>query len=252
MAITRVAALYDIHGNAPALEAVLAEVRALGVDRVVVGGDVALGPMPIECLALLRSLDVPVDFLAGNCDTAVVAQHTGTNLEAISAHARVAVAWLADELPPADIAWFATWPLTVRLAIDGLGDVLFCHATPRNNPEVFTKLTPEAPLRPIFEDTGADVVVCGHTHMQFDRTIGKVRVVNSGSIGMPIGEASAHWLLLGPGVQFRRTSYDLAAAAARIAATRYPQRTEFAQKNVLRPPAEDELLPQYEGMALKA
>jgi len=249
--MNRVAALYDIHGNAPALEAVLAEVRALGVDRVVVGGDVVLGPMPIECLALLRALDVPVDYLAGNCDSVVVAQHTGTDPEAISAHAREAVAWLALELPQADIAWFGTWPLTVRLAIDSLGEVVFCHATPRNNTEVFTKLTPEAPLRPIFEATGAAVVVCGHTHMQFDRTIGTVRVVNAGSLGMPIGEASAHWLLLGPGIEFRRTPYDLAAAAMRIEATRYPQREEFARRNVLQPPGEDELLPLYEGMALK-
>jgi predicted phosphodiesterase len=74
--------------------------------------------------------------------------------------------------------------------------VLFCHATPRNDVDIFTERTPEARLVEIFADVDADVVVCGHTHTQFERTIAGKRVVNSGSVGMPYEEApGAYWLL---------------------------------------------------------
>ena len=82
------------------------------------------------------------------------------------------------------------------------------------------------------------MVVCGHTHMQFDRTIGRIRVLNAGSVGMPFGGPGAYWLLLGPDVQLRHTSYDLAKAAERIRATKYPQAQDFAARNVLEPPSE--------------
>jgi predicted phosphodiesterase len=101
--------------------------------------------------------------------------------------------------------------------------VLFCHATPRNENECFTRLTAEDRLLPIFQGLDVSVVICGHTHMQFDRMVGAVRVVNAGSVGMPFGEPGADWLLLGPGVQLRHTCYDLPAAARRILATPYPQ-----------------------------
>src|SRR5439155_23988438 len=118
------------------------------------------------------------------------------------------------------------------------GDVLFCHATPRNDVDVFTRLTPEERLLPIFAGAAANVVVCGHTHMQFDRTVGGVRVVNAGSVGMPYGEPGAYWLLLGPGIRLRHTSYDLEKAAARLRDTKYQQAEDFAATNVLRPPSE--------------
>ncbi|MFL5520719.1 MAG: metallophosphoesterase family protein, partial [Gemmatimonadales bacterium] len=73
----RVAALYDIHGNLPALEAVLAEARHAGVDEIIVGGDVVPGPMPRETLAALLELDVPVRFIRGNGDREVAALMAG-------------------------------------------------------------------------------------------------------------------------------------------------------------------------------
>jgi predicted phosphodiesterase len=120
--------------------------------------------------------------------------------------------------------------------------VLFCHATPRNDTEVFTRLTSEDRLIPVFEGRNAAVVVCGHTHMQFDRMIGTVRVVNAGSVGMPYGKPGAYWLLLGPDIHLRHTPYDLTQAAERIRATKYPQAQEFAEGNVLHPPSEAEVL----------
>jgi predicted phosphodiesterase len=248
----RIAALYDIHGNLPALEAVLAEVATRNVDQVVVGGDVVPGPMPLECLALLLAQPMPVAFIQGNGESAVIARQTGVGADLIPEQAHEAVGWVAGELSAADVARFAAWPLVARFELDELGSILFCHATPRNNTEVFTKLTPEERLRPIFEATGAAVVVCGHTHMQFDRRIGRVRVVNAGSVGMPIGEASAHWLLLGPDVEHRRTRYPGGAAGATLRTSGYPGVEAFVERHVFTPPREEDLLPLYEEMALKA
>ncbi len=124
--------------------------------------------------------------------------------------------------------------------------MLFCHATPRDDNEIFTRRTPEPRLLPVFEDTGAPLVVCGHTHMQFDRRIGKVRVVNAGSVGMPFGQPGAHWALLDRGdIQLKRTHYDLEAAAARIRVTRYP-----ADFDVQRLPTKEEMPEVFEAAAL--
>ncbi len=242
----RVAALYDIHGNLPALEAVLREVRTVGVDRIVIGGDVLPGPMPRESLAQLLELDIPTDFIQGNGEREVIAP-TGAVPEAY----RESMRWNAEQLGPSQRRQLASWPLTLRLPIDGLGDVLFCHATPRNDVEIFTRVTPDEPLMPIFGSLGVAVAVCGHTHMQFDRRIGEVRVVNAGSVGMPFGEAGAHWLLLGGDIELRRTVYDLEQAAARIRGTSYPKADEFAARNVLRPPSEQEMLDAFSRVELK-
>jgi predicted phosphodiesterase len=242
----RVAALYDIHGNLPALEAVLRDVRAAGVDQIVAGGDVLPGPMPRESLAQLLDLDIPVQFIQGNGDREVIAP-TG----AVPEPYRESIRWNADQLAPEDIRRLADWPPTLRVRIDGIGDVLFCHATPRNDTDIFTRLTPDEPLLPLFGGLGVSLAVCGHTHMQFDRTIGPVRVVNAGSVGMPFGEPGAYWLLLGPGVQLRQTPYDLAQAARRIRATKYPKADEFAARNVLQPPSEQEILDAFGRAELK-
>jgi len=121
--------------------------------------------------------------------------------------------------------------------------VLFCHATPRNDEEIVTRLMSDDILRPIFDGV-ADLVVCGHTHMQFDRTIGGTRVVNAGSVGMPFGVPGAYWVLLGPGVELRHTRYDLPAAAARIRGTQYPGAQEFAH-DLLEPAGEDQMLEPF-------
>ena len=250
----RVAALYDIHGNLPALEAVLQEVRRAEVDLVVIGGDVLPGPMPRESLACLRDLDLPIRFIQGNGDREVLAQRAGIESAAIPKAYREVMRWVARELSPDDERWTAGWPPTVQVEMAGLGEVLFCHATPRNDTEIFTRLTPEERLRPVFAGIDVPLVICGHTHMQFDRTVGRVRVVNAGSVGMPFGEPGADWLLLGPdiqNVQMRHTSYDLPQAAERIRATKYPQAEEFASGNVLQPPAEEAMLELFGKVELR-
>jgi diadenosine tetraphosphatase ApaH/serine/threonine PP2A family protein phosphatase len=159
--------------------------------------------------------------------------------------------WTAAQLQPEFEPVLARWPKTLQLEIDGLGQVLFCHSTPRSETEGFTRLTSEDRLLPIFDGLNARVVVCGHTHMQFDRMVGRTRVVNAGSVGMPFGEPGAYWLLLGPDIQLRHTSYDLAKAAERICTTSYPQAKEFAARNVLQPPSEKEMLEAFNKAELK-
>jgi predicted phosphodiesterase len=161
------------------------------------------------------------------------------------------VRWTAEQLHPDYERLLAGWPKTLRLEIRGLGEVLFCHATPRSETECFTRLTPEDRLLPVFEGLNVPVVICGHTHMQFDRKIGTIRVVNAGSVGMPFGEPGAYWLLLGPDVQLRHTPYDLTEAAERIRDTNYPQAPDFAAHNVLQPPSEGEMLKVFTRVELR-
>lgn len=251
-----VAALYDIHGNLPALEAVLDEIHHEGVDQIVIGGDIVPGPMPRETLARFLSLHLPVQFIHGNGELAVLAQMRATDPAAVTYWGTTSgqplpeplqevIRWTAGQLDAEDEHRLASWPKTLRLDIEGLGGVLFCHGTPRSETEAFTKLTPEPLLHPVFEGLDVSLVVCGHTHMPFDRMIGGIRVVNAGSVGMSFGEPGADWLLLGPDVQFRHTTYDLAGAAHRIRATNYPQADEFAARYVLQPPSEADMLAAF-------
>lgn len=256
----RAAALFDIHGNLPALEAVLDQVNQANVDQIVVGGDVVPGPMPRETLQLLLDFKIPVQFIHGNCELAVLAfmdagesgepTYWGTTSgNPLPENLRPGYRWTAQQMLPFK-ELVANWQKTLVLQIDGLGDVLFCHGTPRSETEVFTRLTPEDRLLPLFEELNVSLVVCGHTHMQFDRMIGQTRVVNAGSVGEPFGNPGAYWLLLGPDVDLRHTSYNLAQAAERIRATSYPQAPESAH-DILQPPSESEMLDTFTPYELK-
>ena len=247
----RVAVLSDIHGNLPALEAVLQDVRRVGLDRVVIGGDVLPGPMPRECLDALLGLDIPVQFIHGNGDRESLAHLSGREMTTVPEPFRGPVIWAAEQLGQKYRPILASWPLSLSVDVPPLGVVFFCHSTPRNDVEIFTRLTPEEVLKPLFDGLGAQVVVCGHTHMQFDRMVGSVRVVNAGSVGMPFGEPRADWLMLGPDVELQHTNYDLAAAAERIRATQYPEANEFAANYVLKPPTEADMLERFTPFSLK-
>jgi putative phosphoesterase len=187
-----IATLYDVHGNIRALEAVLQEIPDDAT--IVVGGDVAVGPHPSETLERLRSLGDRALWLRGNADRELTPGEPGlAPAEAIEP----VRAKLTDE----QIAFLYGLPPTVQI-----DRVLFCHATPRNDVDVFTELTPEERVAPLFADVDADVVVCGHTHMQFDRTIAGKRVINSGSVGMPYEDLpGAYWTL---DLEHRRTDYE--------------------------------------------
>ena len=147
----RIAALYDIHGNLPALEATLAEVDALACDRILVGGDVALGPMPRETLDLLMARGDRVQWIRGNCDREMAASAESTPDPTQPLGERTRWAW--EQLTPPQRTLLADLPLTAEIEIDGLGGVLFCHATPRSDHEIVTRRSPEAQLAALLADT---------------------------------------------------------------------------------------------------
>jgi predicted phosphodiesterase len=231
-----VAALDDIHGNLPALEAVLADPAFAQVEAVVVGGDVVPGPMPAEVLDRLAGLGLPVRWVRGNGDReAVEAFDRGDDDPSAyppDAHAARGAAHTARCITRAHRDLLAGFEDVVRL--DG---VLHCHGSPRSDVEMITEITPAARLGPMLEGVEEAVVVCGHTHHQFELQSGRRRVVNAGSIGMPYqGDAAAFWLLVRDGEpDMRRTGYDIDAAVAAMRATTYPDTDDLIGDSLLEP-----------------
>jgi predicted phosphodiesterase len=243
----RIAALYDVHGNLPALEAVLAEPDVASADAVLVGGDALAGPMPAETLRLLAGLGDRVVWISGNTEREML-ELRGADQDVGELWDRRA-AWAAAQLTPSELDAVAAWPAGAVLDVDGLGPVRFCHASPRNDTEIFTAISPQERVEPMLAGVVEATIVCGHTHVQFDRAIGDHRVVNAGSVGMPYEDLpGARWCLLGPGVDLRRTPYDLGAAADAIRATGLPDQEEMAEL-VAHQPGADEATNYFEGVA---
>ena len=208
-----VAALYDVHGNLAALEAVLAEVPH--DETILVGGDIcAGGQQPSETLARLCGLGDRVRWLRGNADRELYpGEETLVPLEFLE-EAR-------SRLSEDEIAFLHELPPTQRI-----GDVLYCHASPRNDVDIFTERTPEERIAFLFEELDVPTVVCGHTHTQYDRTVAGVRIVNAGSVGMPYEEEpGAYWLL---DLVHRRTPYD----GAELTHTREEAVSEFTARGL--------------------
>jgi predicted phosphodiesterase len=224
----RVAVLSDIHGVLPALEAVLAEPDVAAADLVVLTGDLAAGPQPAETIDALRDLGDRAVWVRGNADRELVAYRTGEQ----SSIPDPISPWAAEQLRPDQLDLLAGLPLTASVQVSGLGSVVFCHATPRDDEEVV--LVDSRPERwtEVFAGLDASVraVVCGHTHMPFTRLADRRLVVNPGSVGMPYGGAGAHWALMGPGVELRVTELDIDKACDRIAAeSGYSEAREWAE-----------------------
>jgi putative phosphoesterase len=250
----KIAALYDIHGNLPALNAVLEELEAVQPDLIVVGGDMLPGPMPGPTLHRLAQLAVQVRALRGNGDREVVQAFDRQPLSpTLPEEAREVLQWVAGQITRAERDFLAALPEQLVLHVEGLGSVVFCHATVRNDEDLFTSITPAERLKIIFSGVEQEIVVCGHTHMQFERGVGNLRILNAGSVGMPYADQpGAYWLLLSPeGYEFRCTGYDGAAAAQEIRVSGYPHAEEFAQVNVLKVPSAAEATELFERVAEK-
>ena len=234
----RIAAISDIHGNLPALEAVLAEIDQEDVEEIVVAGDTAHGPWPAEVLDLL--VERGARNVRGNADREVIER---SDRFGPLAH------WSADRLGERRLDVARSWPLTLELSIAGLGSVLVCHSTPTSDDPIYTRITPDAELAAMFESVDADVVVCGHTHMQYERTLGSgLRIVNPGSVGLPYeGARGAYWALLGPDVEFRRTEYDVEATVAAIEVMRVPVDGRLLEQ-LVDPPDSESTTEYFESM----
>jgi len=242
----RAAVLADIHGNLPALDAVLAEADAAGVDAVVLLGDIALGPMPARSLDRLAALGDRAVWVHGNCEREMVTAFDGGEVPGPFAAEAAASAALIDRAHRDRLDGL---PLTVTLDIDGLGPTLFCHASPRRDDEMVLVDSPPERWAEALDGVDAGVVVCGHTHMPFDRLAAGRRVINAGSVGMPYGHPGAGWALLGPDVTLRRTRYDAEAAAIQIGASPHPDAQEWAREYVLNHHTAEEALEAFTAIA---
>ena len=208
-----VGALYDIHGNLAALEAVLAEVPDDAT--IVVGGDIcAGGEQPSETLARLRGLGDRVAWVRGNSDRELYPGEEGLAPPEVIEEAR-------SKLSEDEIEFLHGLPETQLV-----DDALYCHASPRNDVDIFTERTPEERIAFLFDGLDVPTVVCGHTHTQYERRVGGIRLVNAGSVGMPYEEEpGAYWLL---DLVHRRTPYD----GAELKASREEAVTEFTERGL--------------------
>jgi predicted phosphodiesterase len=251
--VTVVAALYDVHGNLPALEAVLADAAFARVEAAVVGGDVAAGPMPAEVLDRLAALALPVRWVRGNADREVVDAFDRGDTDP-SEHppddpAGRADSFTAGRITRAHRDLLAGFEDVVRL--DG---ALYCHGSPRSDDEIITAVTPPERLAPMLDGVDERLVVCGHTHHQFDLTAAGRRVVNAGSVGMPYeGRPGAFWLLVDGGEpEPRHTGYDVEAAAATLSDSGFPDVEDLIRESLVEPATSEWVARHFEDRASSA
>ena len=237
----RVAALADVHGNAPALEAVLADVERAAVELIVFCGDLTWGPFPRETIELVRELETPTRFVRGNADRAVGIDE------------RPRGRWLAAQHTDEERRWVNGFDELVHVDVDGLGATLFCHGSPRSDEELVTPQTPIERVREMLAGIDERVVVTAHVHVQYDRRVADVRMVGPGSVGLPYEGVGgrAFWAVFGPDVELRETAYDVGAAAERIRATEDPAREVIAEL-MLSPPTRDEAIAHAEQRVFSA
>jgi putative phosphoesterase len=232
--LRKLAVIADVHGNAPAFAAVLEEIEREQPDLIVSCGDLTWGPLPEETYDLARGLNAR--FVRGNADRAVLENVSETEREQwMQAHH-------SDELRE----FLAGFDESVVVEVDGLGPVRLCHGSPRSDEECVTPETPEERVREFSAGVDERVIVTAHVHIQFDREVAGIRSVNAGSVGLPYeGKAGAYWALMGPGVELRRTEYDVEATVERYRASGQPNVEQIVEM-MLTPPERREVIDHAE------
>lgn len=232
--MNKIAVVSDVHGNAPALAAVLAEIEREQPDLIVSCGDLTWGPLPEETYELARGLNAR--FVRGNADRAVLEEVSETEKEQ----------WMQARHTDEMRAFLAGFEEHVVVHVDGLGAVRFCHGSPRTDEECVTPETPEERVREFSQGVEQRVIVTGHVHIQFDREVAGIRSVNSGSVGLPYeGRPGAYWAMLGPDVELRRTEYDIEETIERYRASRQPGVEQIVEMMV-EPPEPREVIDHAE------
>lgn len=241
----KIAALYDIHGNLPALEAVLQDLERKSVDLLVIGGDVLPGPYTSECLDLLLKAPYKMKFILGNCEEEYVRQMDATYLSPLPDAVFEQFEWVRNTLNPFQELVLSEWPATLAIDAGTAGKVLFCHGTPRNANEIFTPESDPEFLEAVFSEVAADIIVCGHTHFQFDIQVSGKRVLNAGSVGMAAGSPGAYWLWVDGKPELMHTPYDYDAAAQMVMETKFPDASGFVENAILQPPSIESLQKRF-------
>jgi putative phosphoesterase len=211
--------LSDIHGIAPALEAVLAIEAKNPSDVLIVAGDTAAGPQPNQVIEILRQHEDRLIAISGNGDRELIEAHEGT----FTGEVPQLTAREAGAITPANLAWLRSLPDTIEFDMPALGRVHLCHATPQNDMDILLVDTRIERWQQCFADlpTEVEAVILGHTHMPFQRLIAGRRVINPGSVGMPFGQAGAHWTRIHADgtLETRATFYDVNEALNDLEAT---------------------------------
>jgi predicted phosphodiesterase len=245
-AVTRVAFVSDIHGNLPALEAVLEELaRREPFDRVVGGGDYATGGLfPKECIDRVRDRDW--DFVRGNADEWLVEIATEGEIPAEGWVPEVApdekskevMRWNVEYLDPDSVSFLAGLPIEWSVSGPSGQKLVFVHATP-DSTHTHLGYPPDASediFLPMFEQTGADVLLHGHIHHAYVRTIGELTLGCVGSVGLPFDrDARACFAIAtddGTGwrVEHIRVPYDREAYLTGVMESTMPNADEYAAK----------------------
>jgi predicted phosphodiesterase len=239
----RTAILSDIHGNAVALHAVLAEVDADRIEHGVCLGDVVQGgPQPAACVDLLGEREWPV--VLGNADAFVLDPATAEgSSEGVSERQLEVRAWSHAQLGPARRELVGAYSPTVTVDLGDGRPLLACHATPASYHPVVFPTASEDEFRAAFGGAREDVVACGHIHLPYLRRLGGTLVLNPGSVGLGYDHGAdpealrfdpwASWAVIGVGggrlsIELRRTPFDPAAVAEAYRASGMPYGDDYA------------------------
>jgi predicted phosphodiesterase len=246
--LERVAVVSDVHGNAVAMAAVAREVLTSRPDALVFGGDLTWGPLPEETWRVVTELrdevNGPAFFVRGNTERVLAELRAGTQWYEPTVRER----WMLTQHAEETLDALETFSSTVTVHIAGLGPTRFCHGSPRSDQELITPGTPDERMTALLEEIDERVLVSAHAQIQFDRRVIGIRSLNPGSVGMSYqGAVGAYWALLGPDVEFRRTDYDLDAAAAAYRATDDPL-ADAIVGTLLAPPLPAEVIAAAEAL----
>jgi putative phosphoesterase len=232
----RVAVLSDVHGNAAALAAVLADVDREHPDLIVFGGDLTWGAEPMATFELAAARAERAVFIRGNADRALAERAGETETER----------WMQERHSPLALEFVGQFEEHAVVEVEGLGRVRFCHGSPRSDEECVTPETPEGRVQEFMIGVDERVLVTAHVHIQFEREVAGVRSVNPGSVGLPYGGApGAYWALLGHDVELRRTDYDVSSAAAAYRESGFPNAEQMVEM-LEHPPSRAEVIEDAE------
>jgi len=243
--VDRVGVLSDVHGNVPALEAVLAEVDGYDVDVLVFCGDLSWGAEPGRTVNIVRRLGPRAVFVRGNADRAVVELARG-----LGAQERPREEWMLAQHSAASVQLLADFPHSAVVDVTWPGPVRFCHGSPRSDTELVTPGTPVERLAELARLIPEKTLVTGHTHLQFDRTAAGLRSINAGSVGLPYHDGPpgiAYWATFGPDVHLRQTNYDVNESLRRSVASGDPG-TDAITELLSFPPTVAEVIEHAAGL----
>jgi putative phosphoesterase len=230
----RIAIFSDVHSNLPALEAVLADIETAGVDaRYVLGDLVGYAPWPNEVIDRLRAEQIPI--IMGNYDDGTAFDRDECGCAYLDPTEKAlgdrSFAWTKAHTTAENKGWLQSLAAEIRFEADGKRHLLV-HGSPRRINEYLFEDKPDATFARIAAGADADVIVCGHTHRPYDKTVGDARFINVGSAGKPKdGDPRACWALIDitdGSAEFRRVDYDIAAAARAVEESDLP--SEFADE----------------------